>query len=69
MNVNCLEGMRCPKCGQEDSFNISVTACVDVTDDGTDDISNVEWDNESVIVCNEVDCGWQGYVRDTLERG
>ena len=61
-NENCLEGMRCPKCGQADSFNIRVTACMDVTDDGTDNYSNVEWDDDSPVVCNEPDCQWEGEV-------
>jgi hypothetical protein len=44
-NTNCLQGMRCPKCGHEDSFKIEVIAIVLVTDDGAEDLGNAEWDD------------------------
>jgi len=57
-NTNCLEGIRCPECGQTDRFEIVGTAVFDVTDDGTDNFHNVEWDNESSTCCP--DCGHRG---------
>lgn len=60
-NVNCLEGMRCPDCGQNDSFNIVGTAEFDVSDDGTgSDFTDVEWHDDSKASCP--DCGWHGTV-------
>jgi hypothetical protein len=50
-NTNCLEGMKCPNCGQEDNFRITAEAVFDVTDDGTDLFGSVEWDDDSPVVC------------------
>ena len=50
-NTNCLEGMKCPKCGHEKSFEIRAMATFDVTDDGTDDYSSVEWYDDSPCTC------------------
>lgn len=50
-NTNCLEGMKCPKCGQEDHFRITAEAVFDVFDDGTDLFGDVEWGDESTAVC------------------
>ena len=56
MNTNCLEGIACPKCKQEDAFHIEATIMVFVTDDGTDDTSGqYEWDKRSYIRCAECD--------------
>ena len=42
-NTNCLEGIRCTKCGHEDSFKIKATVLVLVTDEGvTDDLCRIE---------------------------
>ena len=35
-NTNCLEGLRCPACGNEDKLLVWATVCMAVTDDGTD---------------------------------
>ena len=50
-NVNCLEGLRCPKCGGENSFGIGCKTFATVTDDGIDDYGDMEWDGESYMTC------------------
>jgi predicted nucleic-acid-binding Zn-ribbon protein len=63
-NDNCLEGMRCPKCGSLEPFNIEVTKIVTVYDSGTEDskYGDTEWTNDSYADC--VSCGWTGIVDD-----
>ena len=50
-NWNCLEGMRCPKCGCATELLIAATAWFRVTDDGTDEYHDVEWDDNSPCRC------------------
>lgn len=50
-NKNCLEGMKCPKCGQENNLRISATAVFDVTDEGAELFGSVNWDDDSRVVC------------------
>ena len=64
-NTNCLAGMRCPKCRSLGAFVIAVTASATVYDDGTDDITDVEWEGESGCVCK--DCGHAATVNDFRE--
>jgi Zn ribbon nucleic-acid-binding protein len=66
-NTNCLEGMKCPKCGQEDSLKIEATCIFTVTDDGTEDEGNGhEWGDTNYCECP--DCGHHGIVADfTIE--
>ena len=62
-NTNCLAGMRCPECGQEDSLMIEATRLFTVTDDGTEDGGNgLEWDDTNYCECP--DCGDHGTVAD-----
>jgi hypothetical protein len=48
-NVNCLDGVCCPTCGQEQRFVITALVDCEVTDDGacTADHSHYDWDGES----------------------
>lgn len=57
-NTNCLEGCRCPTCGNEASFRVVGSTCYLVTDDGTDFGADVEYDSQSAAFCTE--CDWQG---------
>jgi predicted RNA-binding Zn-ribbon protein involved in translation (DUF1610 family) len=61
-NENCLEGLKCPKCGNEDRFFILATIVADVTDDGADIAkhSDMEWDSASDTRCP--DCGETGLL-------
>jgi DNA-directed RNA polymerase subunit RPC12/RpoP len=64
-NTNCLEGIRCPKCGHEDSFKIEATVLVLVTDDGTEDLGNSEWDADRYCECDN--CRYAGTIKDFSE--
>jgi len=57
----CIEGMKCPECGQHEEFKIAGTSVFKVTEDGTDFGGDVEWDNQNYAECPE--CGWSGTVR------
>ena len=61
-NTNCLKGFKCPKCGYKKEFRILGTAIFTVTDDGTEDYDDVEWDGESGCTCP--DCWHHGTVVD-----
>jgi hypothetical protein len=58
MNTNCLEGVACPKCKYEDRFLIVGTSTFTVTDAGTENHSDIEWDDDSSCTCPE--CGFSG---------
>ena len=59
-NENCLAGIKCPKCGNEDRFLITATILADVSDDGADlaNGSDILWEDESGTGCPE--CGENG---------
>ena len=56
-NDNCLEGIKCPNCGQEARLFIVSTILADVTDGGADiaDGSDMHWDENSMTRCPECD--------------
>jgi hypothetical protein len=56
-NENCLAGIRCPQCGNEDRFLITSTILADVTDGGADiaDGSDIHWDDASMTHCPDCD--------------
>jgi Zn ribbon nucleic-acid-binding protein len=62
MNENCLEGLRCPNCKQEDVLQIAGTSLFRVVDDGTESHEDVEWDDASFTRCPT--CGFQGKLVD-----
>lgn len=69
-NTNCLEGICCPKCGQEDRFMIAANIIAEVTDDGADMASPMycsgfEWDEDSYCRCPA--CDFTGKVKDFQE--
>jgi hypothetical protein len=61
-NTNCLENIKCPDCGNEGSFQIAGTAIFIVTDDGTEDHGDVEWDDDSYAQC--AGCKRHGTLKD-----
>lgn len=62
-NVNCLEGIKCPQCGQEDEFRIEVVKTLKVTDSGTEDLGGEEyWDKDSWCHCPA--CEREGKVKE-----
>jgi hypothetical protein len=51
-NTNCLEGVTCPACGNEDTFRIEVTAMATVTDDGAEvEHGDMDWDETRYAEC------------------
>ena len=62
VNDNCLEGIRCPHCGQEDRFHITATVTCAVTDEGSDPVGHHSWDDGSFTSCPE--CGLQGTLKE-----
>jgi len=65
-NENCLEGMKCPKCGHEDAFGIACDIVMLVTDEGIyDNIGDYDWDDDAYCECRE--CGHHGTVKDFTE--
>lgn len=61
-NTNCLEGIKCPDCGNEDTFRIAGTTIFTVTDEGTEDHGDVEWNDDSHAECAE--CGREGPLKE-----
>ncbi len=65
-NTNCLDGMRCPKCGAYEPFAIEIRMTVSITDDGFEwprsEDNNPYWDEDSPCRCEE--CDYDGDVRD-----
>ncbi len=64
-NENCLEGIKCPGCGNEDRFSIACTTLAEVTDDGAE-AGDMEWDDDSLTVCPE--CGRCGKLKEFRDR-
>jgi hypothetical protein len=65
MNSNCLDGMCCP-CGSAGPFKIVVTAVATMSDDGSEDVSGLEWDDQSRYSCPA--CGRHGVVGELRGR-
>jgi hypothetical protein len=61
-NTNCLQGIKCPACGNEDRFRIAGRTLFTVIDDGTDDYTDVEWDDGSYAECAA--CHRPGTLKD-----
>jgi predicted nucleic-acid-binding Zn-ribbon protein len=50
-NTNILAGIACPRCGQTDRFEIIGTSIFHVTDDGAEQVGDIEWDDYSACQC------------------
>jgi hypothetical protein len=65
-NTNCLDGMKCPKCGSLEPFHIEVRTMIQYFDEGEDIHGDEEFDKEwaehSACVCDE--CQYSGKVED-----
>jgi hypothetical protein len=65
-NTNCLAGIACPKCNCEARFGIGVSAFAYMQDDGCESTQDIEWDDQSSIVCGA--CDHSGTVKEfTIE--
>jgi hypothetical protein len=60
-NNNCLRGIKCPRCGQEDRFRITAIITCIVTDDGSDPVGDHYWDDDSSTSCPE--CEFHGSLK------
>jgi len=64
-NTNCLEGIRCPRCKQQELFYIRACVEVDVTDNGTgDERGEYFWDDQSPCRCADDTCDRRGVLAD-----
>jgi DNA-directed RNA polymerase subunit RPC12/RpoP len=61
-NENALEDMACPGCGSRGRFAIAVTTTAIFDDLGSDDVGDLEYENDSSCTCRE--CGHAGTVAD-----
>ena len=52
-NTNCLEGIECPKCGNDSRFYVGVRTRAEVTDDGAETFGDMIWDDTSYAECPE----------------
>ena len=68
-NENCLEGLACPKCGNDERLFITGSAVFEVHDDGTENYQDVEWDSNSPTACGNADCDFAGDLGDFREEG
>lgn len=60
--TGCLEGMRCPGCGQTEEFLIVASSWFTVLADGTSEFGDVEWEDTSRCRCSNDECSWEGTV-------
>jgi len=61
-NVNCLQGIACPKCGNDAIINVEVRILAAVTDDGAETFGDMEWDGSSYAECP--DCEHRGTLAE-----
>jgi hypothetical protein len=66
-NENCLLGMKCPKCGNEEPFAIAATCWAEVNDDGIDGAEDYEWHDTSTCICRR--CTYTAKVADFKAKG
>jgi hypothetical protein len=61
-NTNCLAGIRCPKCGNEEPFRIEVSTLVLMYDNGSDVCGgDLNFNENSYIEC--IECGESGIAK------
>jgi hypothetical protein len=63
MSVYLTHEMKCPNCYSDESLHIHYQGTAGLTSEGSEDVGNHEWDDDSH--CNCQDCGWSGTVADT----
>ena len=62
-NTNCLDGMRCPRCGSYEPFTIyGLTGNAVVYDEGTEEVTGIEWEDDAECKCGR--CEFDGLVRE-----
>lgn len=61
-NVNCLENMRCPNCGNMDRLIVTGLSSFIVTDDGAEQVGDIEYGPNAKTQCYE--CNYQAKWKD-----
>ena len=61
-NTNCLQGLACPKCSNDNMLIITGMSEFEVYDNGTASFGDVAWDNDSHTECPE--CNFEGALKD-----
>ena len=61
-NQNCLSGLRCPNCGNEEPLVIGIHTLMRMLDKGSDAHGDAEWNEESSCSCEA--CQYTGLIRD-----
>jgi hypothetical protein len=62
-NRNCLEGVRCPRCGHYDDFKVCARVLLQVTDSGTEQLGgHVTFEDSDQTTCGS--CGFFGAWSD-----
>lgn len=61
-NTNCLAGMKCPTCDSLGPFKINAITTVLMSDEGSEEGGDQEWDNKSHCACAA--CDFHGCVKD-----
>ena len=64
-NTNCLEGLACPQCGNDERLFIVGMSVFEVVDDGTLEHESVEWDDSSHTRCPQ--CNHEGNLCEFRE--
>lgn len=62
INDNCLQDIACPQCGARNRFIIQATSSFVMSDSGTDEFGDVEYDNDNYVACD--DCGHDGKLSE-----
>ena len=52
-NINNLEGIACPACGNDRRIDVWASTLAAVTDDGAEAYGDMEWDDERRAECAE----------------
>lgn len=69
INENCLVDVACPACGSRGPFNIAVCTVVEMSDYGSEDAGDIQYDERSHANCPS--CGrydnYEGFVIEGLD--
>jgi hypothetical protein len=63
-NKNVLAGLRCPRCGASEPFDIAGRAIFTVYDDGSDTFHSLEWDDDCICSCIQSRCRHEAPLRE-----
>ena len=70
MNTGYLRGVKCPRCGQAEGFEVKLRLWVHVYDDIFDVVGEgvPDWPDqrEAEVLCETEGCGWTGRVKDLI---